>query len=225
MALVIPAAVRLARIAMMVIVMSSSIKVNALEAGSRCVFINRFYLKCQWQVNTAFSPLIHLWKQRTASLPVNKPAVLDQLLSVLNAELAALTRAAQGAFAAATDPDSKAENKYDTRTLEASYVARGQAQRVAELQEAVRAFGALSGNTLDSGAAITLGALVTLETPGEQTHYFLGPFAGGTEIVHAGQEVVVITPASALGQKLITKRAGDTIALRPGLSAKVTAVA
>ncbi len=156
---------------------------------------------------------------------MNKQAVLDQLLSVLNAELAALTRAAQGAFAAATDPDSKAENKYDTRTLEASYVARGQAQRVAELQEAVRAFGALSGNTPQSGAAITLGALVSLETPGEVAHYFLGPFAGGTEIVHEGHEVVVITPASALGQKLIGRRAGDAITLRPGLSAKLLAVA
>lgn len=120
---------------------------------------------------------------------------------MLSIELASLMRAAQGAFAAATDPDSKAENKYDTRTLEASYVARGQAQRVAELQEAVRAFGALSGSTLEPGAMITLGALVSLETPEERAHYFLGPFAGGTEIVHAGQEVVVITPASALGQK------------------------
>ncbi len=172
-----------------------------------------------------FSSLIRVWKQRTASLPVNKEAVLAQILSVLSAELAALTRAAQGAFAAATDPDSKAENKYDTRTLEASYVARGQAQRVAELQQAVQAFTAMSAATQESGTAITLGALVTLETPGEQTHYFLGPFAGGTEIVHEGQEVVVITPASALGQKLIAKRAGDTIALRPGLSAKVIAVA
>ncbi len=156
---------------------------------------------------------------------MNKEAVLAQILSVLSAELATLTRAAQGSFAAATDPDSKAENKYDTRTLEASYVARGQAQRVAELQEAVRAFTALSGNTLESGAAITLGALVTLETPGEQTHYFLGPFAGGTEVLHEVHEVTVITPASALGQKLIAKRAGDIIALRPGLSAKVVAVA
>ena len=155
---------------------------------------------------------------------MNKQAVLDQILSVLNAELAALTRAAQGAFAAATDPDSKAENKYDTRTLEASYVARGQAQRVTELQEAVRAFGALSGNTLDSGAAITLGALISLQTPGEQTHYFLGPFAGGTEIVHESKEIVVITPASALGQKLIGKRAGDAIALQPGVLAKVVTV-
>lgn len=156
--------------------------------------------------------------------PLNKQAVLEQIIALLNAELASLTRAAQGAFAAATDPDSKAENKYDTRTLEASYVARGQAQRVVELQEAVQAFGALSGKALKSGASITLGALVSLEMPEEVVRYFLGPFAGGSEIEHDGHEVVVITPASALGQKLIGRREGEIIALRPDASAKVIAV-
>ena len=155
---------------------------------------------------------------------MNKPAVLAQFLAVLKAELAALTRAAQGAFAAATDPDSRAENKYDTRTLEASYVARGQAKRVTELQEAVRAFEALSGNKLAAGAAITLGALVSLETSEETTHYFIGPFAGGTEIVQEGKEIVVITPSSALGQKLLGLRVGDALALRPGTMAKIIAV-
>ena len=152
---------------------------------------------------------------------MNKQAVLDQILAALNAELASLTRAANDAFAAATDPDSKAENKYDTRSLEASYVARGQARRVAELQEAVRAFEALSGSALESGA---LGALVTLEAPEGLSHYFLGPFAGGTEVVHEGNEVVVLTPASALGQKLVGRRKGDSIALRPGATAEIVAV-
>lgn len=153
---------------------------------------------------------------------MNKQAVLNQILAVLNAELASLTRAANEAFAAATDPDSKAENKYDTRSLEASYVARGQAKRVVELQEAVRAFEALSGSALESGA---LGALVTLEAPEGLSHYFLGPFAGGTEIVHEGNEIVVITPASALGQKLVGQRKGNAIPLRPGVVANVVAVA
>ena len=152
---------------------------------------------------------------------MNKQAVLNQILAVLNAELASLTRAANDAFAAATDPDSKAENKYDTRSLEASYVARGQAKRVVELQEAVRAFEALSGSALESGA---LGALVTLEAPEGLSHYFLGPSAGGTEIVHEGNEIVVITPASALGQKLVGQRRGNSIPLRPGVMAKVVAV-
>ncbi|MDP1587292.1 MAG: hypothetical protein Q8M07_06095 [Prosthecobacter sp.] len=155
---------------------------------------------------------------------MNKPAVLAQFLAVLKAELAALTRAAQGAFAAATDPGSKAENKYDTRTLEASYVARGQAKRVTELQQAVRAFEALSGNELAADAVITLGALVSLEAPEETAHYFIGPFAGGTEIMHEGKEIVAITPASALGQKLLGRRVGDAISLRPGAMAKIIAV-
>lgn len=172
-----------------------------------------------------FSP--HFIESRwTASIlaTVNKQAILAQIISTLNAELASLTRAANDSFAAATDPDSKAENKYDTRSLEASYVARGQAKRVAELEEAVRAFQALPGSKLDSGAAASLGALVSLETPEGLSHYFLGPFAGGTEIVHEANEIIVITPASALGQKLISRREGEAISLRPGVVAKVVVV-
>lgn len=171
-----------------------------------------------------FSPLIPRRNRRRAACSVNKETVLAQIVSALSAELATLTRAAQGSFAAATDPDSKAENKYDTRTLEASYVARGQAQRVAELQEAVRAFAALSGGTLEPGAPVTLGALVSLALHGEVAHYFVGPFAGGTEVMHEGREVVVITPASALGQKLMGRKVGEGIELQPGVMAKVAGV-
>lgn len=155
---------------------------------------------------------------------MNKPAVLAQFLAVLKVELAALTRAAQGAFAAATDPDSKAENKYDTRTLEASYIARGQAKRVAELQEAVQAFAALSGVELDEGSPALLGCLVILEGPDGRDHYFIGPSEGGTEIVYEGREVIVITPSSPLGQKLVGKRAGDSVPIRPGVLAKLVSV-
>jgi transcription elongation GreA/GreB family factor len=133
-------------------------------------------------------------------------------------------RAAQGAFAAATDPDSKAENKYDTRTLEASYIARGQAKRVTELQEGVQAFSALSGIELDEGSAASLGSLVALEGPGGLDHYFIGPAAGGTEILHEGCEVVIITPSSPMGQKLVGRREGDLVAMRPGVTAKVVCV-
>lgn len=152
---------------------------------------------------------------------MNKADILRQIIATLNAELATLTRAANDAFAAATDPDSKAENKYDTRNLEASYVARGQAKRVVELQEAVHAMEALPSQPLDSG---TIGALVSLEAPEGVTHYLLAPAAGGTEIMHQGNEVVVITPASPLGQKLTGRRAGESILLRPGVMAKVVTV-
>lgn len=48
-----------------------------------------------------------------------------------------------------------------------------------------------------------------METTGERTLYFLGPKAGGTEIVHDGREILVITPHSPLGGQLAGRRAGD----------------
>ncbi len=156
-----------------------------------------------------------------ANVTVNKQALLDQITTVLSDELAVLTRAANDAFAAATDPDSKAENKYDTRTLEASYVARGQAQRVAELQEAVHTFQSMSSTPLPAGSAINLGTLVSLKTSEGTSHYFIAPCAGGTEVMQEEQEVYVITPASPLGQKLMGKRVGDGVPLRAGVMAEV----
>jgi transcription elongation GreA/GreB family factor len=155
---------------------------------------------------------------------VNKQAVLDQIIAVLGHELTVLTRAASDAFAAATDPDSRAENKYDTRSLEASYVARGQAQRVAELQLALQSFQALSGQALPAGSPVVLGALVSLDSSGLTSHYLLAPQAGGTEVMVGSDEISVITPASLLGRKLLGRQVGDIIELRPGAKASVTAV-
>jgi len=156
---------------------------------------------------------------------VTRQAVLNQILAVLREELQTLTQAAQGSFAAATDPDSRAENKYDTRTLEASYIARGQARRVMELQEAVQAFAALTVKSPAPAASIQLGSLATLQAPWGEEHFFLGPFAGGTEVQFEGAEIFVITPASALGQKLAGRHPGDIILLRPDAPARISRVA
>ena len=58
----------------------------------------------------------------------------------LRSRLERLARAARAAHAAATDPGSKAESKYDTRSLEESYLATGQARQVQELAETLRIF-------------------------------------------------------------------------------------
>jgi transcription elongation GreA/GreB family factor len=44
------------------------------------------------------------------------------------------------------------------------------------------------------------------------------------EIRHEGREVVVITPSSPMGQKLVGKRVGDVVAIRTGVTAKVVGV-
>lgn len=155
---------------------------------------------------------------------MNKHRVLQLILAALRDELTSLTNAANASFAAATDPDSKAENKYDTRSLEASYVARGQALRVAELSEAVQTFGAMSGKEVDADTPIGVGMLVSLSSTEGSHHYFIAPNAGGTEVICEGAEVFVITPASPLGQKLVGRKQGESLVLRHGVNAVIASV-
>lgn len=69
-----------------------------------------------------------------------KALLFDAIREELRAQLLRLKQAAQEAHAAATDAGSKAESKYDTRNLEASYLASGQAKQVEELADALRLF-------------------------------------------------------------------------------------
>ena len=158
---------------------------------------------------------------------MTKGHIIQSVIVRLRDLLAAGTTAARATTAAATDPDSKAENKYDTRNLEASYLARGQAFRVAETMEALQEFTSLMPKDFAPGDAIGEGALVSLTGAGGTFLYFIGPAAGGTEVVVDGKEVIVLTPASPLGAKLMRRRAGDQIELHPGRpasSVKITAV-
>lgn len=159
------------------------------------------------------------------TLPMTKPSVLAAIIARLELELEALLRGAKASFAAATDPDSKAENKYDTRTLEASYVARGQAQRVAELQEARHSFAALQAAASHTTGSVRLGSLVVLDAGGQADHYFIGPAEGGMEVIVEGTEVLVITPASPLGSKLMNGTSGTTITLPSGARAVIRVLA
>ena len=65
-------------------------------------------------------------------------------------------------------------------------------------------------------AACGIGAFIEVETANGRACYFLGPRAGGTEIMHGRREVLVITPQSPLGQQLVGKKQGDRWEVRLG---------
>ena len=115
---------------------------------------------------------------------MNKRALIKKITAKLAGELQIYFRAAQFSRAEATHESSKAESKYDTRGLEASYLARGQSKQAAELEAAIAEFEKLNVRTFADGEAIGIGALVELENGGGNFFYFLGPRAGGTEGVH-----------------------------------------
>src|SRR5471030_2607380 len=140
---------------------------------------------------------------------MNKRALIKKITAKLAGELQIYFRAAQFSRAEATHESSKAESKYDTRGLEASYLARGQSKQAAELEAAIAEFQKLPAKTFGAGEPIDLGALVELEHGGESSLYFIGPRAGGTEVLHDKKEILVITPQSPLGEQLMGKKSGQ----------------
>ncbi len=132
------------------------------------------------------------------------------IIERLAADLAVLTNAARAAHEAATHEENVPDNKYDTLSLEASYVAQGQANRAQEIRRALHAYRSLELQRFDTVATIRLTALVTLEgADGGSKTFFIGPQEGGLKLDLEGEEVVVITPGSPLGQELIGKSKGD----------------
>jgi transcription elongation GreA/GreB family factor len=147
---------------------------------------------------------------------MNKRAIIKKIVTKLTSELEVYFRAAHASRTEATHEQSKAESKYDTRGLEASYLARGQSKQAAELEAAIADFEKLKARPFAAGEPVGIGALVALETAGDTSIYFIGPRAGGTEVVHDKNEILVITPQSPLGEQLAGKKAGDNLKLKFG---------
>jgi len=145
---------------------------------------------------------------------VNKQALVKKIIAQLSGELESFTKAARASHAEATHESSKAENRYDTRGLEASYLARGQSKQAAEAAQAIEEFELLPTREFATGEAIDVGALVELKSKKESSFYFIGPRAGGTEVIHEKREVLVITPQSPLGQQLVGRQQGEKVTLQ-----------
>ncbi len=132
-----------------------------------------------------------------------KAAVLDALQCALQQALDTALLGAERARDEATHAETRSEGKYDTRGLEASYLAAGQGARVMELRQAL---GGLHGVTHDAAA---VGSLVRVSG----TWYFLLPSAGGATVTVDGEEVRVLTPRSPLGEVLVGLAPGDEVEL------------
>ncbi len=139
-----------------------------------------------------------------------KTALKTELVATITAALDAARAAHAGAVAGATDDEARPENDKDTRGLEQSYLARGQAARVAELEAAVAETTALAIRQFGRDDAVGMSALVEVEQGDVTRRYFIAPHGGGT--VLAGS-VHVVTLASPLGRALLGKRVDDEVEL------------
>ena len=135
----------------------------------------------------------------------SKTSLREQLVAALAADLAVRERAYRAAREAATHDEAKPENDKDTRALELTYLARGEAMRIEELRAAVAETQAMALGPVGDGQPVRLGALVATDEDGVEALFWLAPHGGGSRF----GAVQVLTPKSPLGQALLGKRAGD----------------
>lgn len=141
-----------------------------------------------------------------------------ELHGLLEQTLSTLEAAHADAREGATHEQAKPENDKDTRALEQSYLARGQAMRIEALKAGLAA---LSTMGLADGVVGRVGALIRAEEEDLEICFFLAPEGGGTKLKGGVQ---VVTPASPLGQALLGKRAGDEVELKLAGKTRVLSV-
>src|SRR4051794_40232256 len=147
---------------------------------------------------------------------MKKAQLLKRIVASLLDSLDVLERAARASHAEATHESSKAENKYDTRGLEAAYLAGGQARQAKEILDSIATYESLVLKNFGADEAIDLTAVVEMESDGAKAWYFIGPKNGGLEVALGGKEVTVITPQSPLGQNLVGKKTGEPWSAKMG---------
>lgn len=144
--------------------------------------------------------------------PIEKRAAIDAVVTALREELAALDHVTRMAVDEATSAESRAENKWDTRGLESSYLAAGQAERRVALGRLLGFF--------ESDPAVRL---IGVEGDAGPAWFLLAPEGGGRRVVVDGEPIVVVTPGSPAGAALNGAVVGDEVRVAGG-EATVVAV-
>lgn len=146
---------------------------------------------------------------------MDKRAILDAVRALLARDHATMLQAAEATRAGATHEEARPENDKDTRAIEASYLARGQAQRVEELGEALTRLALLPLRDFAEDDELGLTALLRLELEGEAQPYwlFILPVAGGLEVEVCGERIRTLTPSAPLGRALIGRCCGECFEL------------
>jgi hypothetical protein len=147
---------------------------------------------------------------------MTKKDLVAAFIAQLENDLMAMKTAARAAHDAATNEESKPENEYDTRALEASYLAGAQAQRAAEIDEVLALFRNTPFKEFKPDEKIQATALVDVELDGHKNRLLMMPKGGGVKLPVDGVMVQIVTPQSSLGEALLGLKAGDTAEFEVG---------
>ncbi|WII72594.1 hypothetical protein QJS83_01755 [Bdellovibrio sp. 22V] len=147
---------------------------------------------------------------------MDKKKLVEVIRTQLEQDIVVLKAAALATYEAATHEESKPENEYDTRGLEASYLAGAQAKRIAEIEELLVILKHLDVKNFGPNDKITSSALVEVESNGKTNFFFILAKGGGVSVKFEGRTVQIITPNSPLGEALLDQKEGGSAVVENG---------
>ncbi len=147
---------------------------------------------------------------------LNKKKLIAAILKRLEHDLNTAITAARAALDEATHPENKAENQYDTRGLEAGYLAGAQAERAAQIEEQILIYKHLEPKDFKEKEPISSTALVEVELNNKKSFVFVMSKGGGLVLEFEGQAIQVVTPNSPLGEAILGLKAGDVATVELG---------
>ncbi len=140
---------------------------------------------------------------------MDKKRLIEAFIQQLEADLMMMKEAAKNTYEAATGEESKPENEYDTRGLEASYLAGAQAKRAGEIDEVLSLFKNMDVRTFSAKDPIQATSLVEVSSQGKRSHLFVMPKGGGVSLQFEGKTIQLITPNSNIGEAIVDLKVGD----------------
>ena len=142
---------------------------------------------------------------------MKKSKIIEVVLEHLRADFERRQSAAKRTREQGNDAESKSEGKYDTRSTEENYLADGLARQALEAAAAAEAIEQMPVREFARGEAIDLSALVELEFAKETEFFLIATAGGGTEVVWDKKTILVLTPESPLGSRLIGRHEGERV--------------
>jgi hypothetical protein len=142
---------------------------------------------------------------------MTKDTVISNLLRQMEEKIAITRSALTETSENANGDEAKPEGKYDTRAIEAAYLAEAQAAQLVIAEESLATLKRFAPSPFEMTEVIGAGALVEVDQEGEICFYLLAPTGGGLMTEYLGCDVTVVTPDSRLYQDLIGKKMGDEL--------------
>jgi transcription elongation GreA/GreB family factor len=139
---------------------------------------------------------------------MNKESILNFLKEQMQVEYDKAKKAYDTSHQHATSSELKSEGKYDTRSIEAGYLAGAQKKRVLELEQEIKLLDEID-LTL-SNQTVSVGSLVKIKLNDLERTYFISSTSGGTMVQHKGEVILVISAFSPIGVEVIGLSAGDS---------------